>query len=223
MRVLMRPTWSGRLPEGHAFRRSLHTAALSLGLVCAGLTGLGLVWAEPAQAGKWSDRIVRVTDPKAPRNLPEQGPVSVQWSDPAKFSEIRGSANRNEAERGDWVTDIATYLRERAERRLPGDERLEVTITDIRRAGNFEPWRGVQYQDVRILRDLYWPRIAIDFKRTRADGSVVAEGQRVLSDPAYLSNASVIGEGDPLRYEKALIERWLRRELRQDALSANAP
>lgn len=226
MPPFMRPARLGRTPETRIPRRSLaamRAATLSVGLACVGLAGLGLAFAEPAMAGKWADRIVRVTDPKAPRGLPEQGPVSVQWSDPAKFSEIRGSANRNEAERGDWVTDIAKYLRERAERRLPGDERLEVTITDIRRAGNFEPWRGVQYQDVRILRDLYWPRIAIDFKRSRADGSVVAEGQRVLSDPAYLSNASVIGEGDPLRYEKALIERWLRRELRQDALSANAP
>jgi hypothetical protein len=193
-----------------------------IALFGAALLLVGLAFSGIAQAGKFSDRIVRITDPKAPRSLPEQGRVSVQWNDPAKFSELRGSGNRHEAERGDWVTDLARYLRKSAERRLPDDERLEVTITDIRRAGNYEPWRGLEYRDVRILRDLYWPQIKIDFKWLRPDSSVAAEGQRVLSDPSYLGSASVIGEGDPLRYEKALIDRWLQRELANKALSATA-
>jgi Protein of unknown function (DUF3016) len=192
----------------------LWVTALSIAALMAGTLFVGT-----AHAGKFSDRIVRVTDPKAPRSLPVQGTVAVSWEDPAKFSELRGSGNRSEAERGDWVTDLARYLRQRAERKLPGDERLEVTITDIRRAGNFEPWRGIEFRDVRILRELYWPRIAIDFKLTRADGSVAAEGQRVLSDPSYLGSSSIAGEGDPLRYEKALIDRWVRRELGRSELS----
>jgi Protein of unknown function (DUF3016) len=200
--------------------RVRHMALLcAITLSIAALT-TGTFFIDSAHAGKFSDRIVRVTDPKAPRSLPAEGTVAVSWNDPAKFSELRGSGNRSEAERGDWVTDIARYLRQRAEKKLPSDERLEVTITDIRRAGNFEPWRGIEYRDVRILRELYWPRIAIEFKRTRADGSVVAEGQRVLSDPSYLGSASFAGEGDPLRYEKALIDRWVRRELVRSEISA---
>lgn len=193
----------------------LWAMTLSIATLVTGTLSIGT-----AHAGKFSDRIVRVTDPKAPRNLPAEGTVAVSWNDPAKFSELRGSGNRSEAERGDWVTDLARYLRQRAERKLPGDERLEVTITDIRRAGNFEPWRGIEFRDVRILRELYWPRIAIDFKLTRADGSIAAEGQRVLSDPSYLGSSSIAGEGDPLRYEKALIDRWVRRELGRSELSA---
>ncbi len=188
-------------------------------LLCALILSIG-----GASAGKFADRIVRVTDPKAPRSLPEEGPVSVRWNDPATFSELRGSHNRSEAERGDWVADIARYLRERAERALPDDERLDITITDIRRAGNYEPWRGLEFRDMRIMRELYWPRIAIEIKRTRADGTVIAEGAQVLSDPAYLGSASAYGEGDPLRYEKNMIDRWVRRELgRHDANAAPKP
>ncbi len=169
--------------------------------------------AAPAFAGKFADRIVRVTDPNAPRQLPEQGPVSVRWDDPAKFSELRGSHNRYEAERGDWVADIARYLRKQAERKLADGERLEVAIVDIRRAGNYEPWLGFDYRDVRIMRELYWPKIDIAVKRIGADGAVVDERAYILSDPAYLGSATRIGEGDPLRYEKAMIDRWVRREL----------
>lgn len=167
----------------------------------------------PAFAGKFADRITRVTDPNAPRSLPEAGPVSVHWGDPAKFSELRGSQNRYEAERGDWVADIARYLRKQAERKVPEGERLDIAIVDIRRAGNYEPWRGFEYRDVRIMRELYWPQIEISVKRTAADGSVVSERAYTLNDPAYLSSATRIAEGDPLQYEKAMIDRWARREL----------
>jgi Protein of unknown function (DUF3016) len=184
-------------------------------LLCALLLMIGDV-----SAGKFADRIVRITDPKAPRSLAEEGPVSVRWNDPANFSELRGSHNRNEAERGHWVADLARYLRDRAERALPPGEHLDITITDIRRAGNYEPWHGFEYRDVRIMRELYWPRIAIDIKHTRADGTIVAEGAQVLSDPSYLGSGSMRNEGDPLRYEKAMIDRWVRRELGHHDISA---
>ena len=41
-------------------------------------------------------RVRYVTDPDAPRALPEQGPVSVRWEDPSKFSDLRYSGNRYE-------------------------------------------------------------------------------------------------------------------------------
>lgn len=190
----------------------LRAAILSCAIAVSVVVSMG-VSATPAFAGKFADRIVRVTDPNAPRSLPEQGPVSVRWDDPAKFSELRGSHNRYEAERGDWVTDIATYLRKQAERKLPAGERLEVAIVDIRRAGNYEPWHGFEYRDVRIMRELYWPKIEIAVKRIGADGAVADERAYTLSDPAYLGSATRANEGDPLRYEKAMIDRWVRREL----------
>ena len=44
-----------------------------------------------------------VTDPEAPRSLPAEGPVAVQWTDPAQFTELKFSGNRWEAQRGNWV------------------------------------------------------------------------------------------------------------------------
>ena len=80
-----------------------------------------------------------VTDADYPRALDVEGPVAVSWTDPAEFSEIRYSRNRFEARRGDWVRDIARHLAKRAATALDPGERLEVEITDIERAGEFEP------------------------------------------------------------------------------------
>jgi len=156
-----------------------------------------------------------VTDPDLPRSLPEQGAVSVSWTDPAQFTEIRHSHNRWESKRGDWVRKLAEHLRESAAERLPAGERLDVVITDIRRAGDYEPWRGVSAQDIRFMRDIYPPRITLNFKRYDADGRIVAEGERKLVDAMYLSSTGSVNDSDPLRYEKQLLENWLRRDLKR--------
>lgn len=167
-----------------------------------------------AAAGTASAKVRNVTDPDAPRSLPEQGPVSVRWENPAQFADIRYSHNQAEARRGNWVEQLATHLRERAQKRLPPGQRLDVNITDIDRAGDYEPWRGLQFQDVRFIRDLYPPRITLTFRRTNADGSVIAEGERKLSDSGFLMSTNSGGSAsDPLRFEKGLIDRWLSREL----------
>ena len=148
----------------------------------------------------------------APRALPESGPVSVHWNDPATFTELRHSQNRYDAERGNWLTDLAQYMRERAEAQLPAGERLELNIVDVDRAGDYEPWHGMQHQDTRIVRDIYPPRMTVQFRHFDASGKLVSEGERKLSDPAFLTGATPINSSDPLRYEKRMIDSWLRRE-----------
>ncbi|HSD16348.1 MAG TPA: DUF3016 domain-containing protein [Thermomonas sp.] len=150
----------------------------------------------------------------APRALPAAGPVSVSWGDPAQFSEVRYSGNRQAASDGDWLTRLATYMREEAEDTLPAGHRLELTIVDIQRAGRYEPWVGIDLQDTRIIRDIYPPRMTLQFRELDTAGTVVAEGERKLSDPAFLMHASRMNDSDPLRYEKRMVDGWLRSDWR---------
>ena len=160
-----------------------------------------------------SARARNVTDPDAPRALPATSNVAVSWSDPAGFSDLRRSTNRWESRRGDWVRDLAAYVQQSVARSLPPGERAEVTITDIRRAGDYEPWHGPQMNDVRIMRDIYWPQITLELRRTGADGRELEGGERVLRDPAYLTSGGRSPRGnEALYYEKRLVDDWVRRE-----------
>lgn len=151
-----------------------------------------------------------VTDPSIPRQLPASGPVSVEWTDPAQFSELRYSGNRWEAERGNWVVELARHLQARAARHLAPGQRLQVTITDITRAGSYLHPGSVR-NDIRIVQDMYPPRMSLHFRLTDEDGAVVSEGERKLRDPAFLSQAGA-NNSDALRYEKRMIDDWLRQE-----------
>jgi hypothetical protein len=62
------------------------------------------------------------------------------------------------------------------------------------------------------MKDIYPPRIDLTFKLIDSDGNVLREGPRKLRNLSYLySGVATPGNTDPLRYDKALLDSWLRR------------
>jgi hypothetical protein len=137
--------------------------------------------------------------------------VTVTWTNPADFAEAREYPGFHRDRPELWLGQLAQYLQRRADRVLPPGERLSVTFTDVKRAGTYEPWRGPLWDDVRIVKDLYPPRIDLRFTLTDANGAEIAGGERTLRDVAFMSR-DVPMPDDPLRYEKRLLDDWLRRE-----------
>jgi hypothetical protein len=153
----------------------------------------------------------------APRALPDNGPVSVTWADPATFTELKASGNRFESAQGDWLLQLAKYMRKQADKQLAPGNKLELTIVDIQRAGRYEPWHGLDRQNIRMIREIYPPRMTVKYRETDANGAVVAEGERKLTDLAFMVNSGMINDSDPLRYEKRMIDSWLRRDFNRTA------
>jgi hypothetical protein len=140
--------------------------------------------------------------------------IEVRFLEPENFTDVRdgwGSDFRLEA----YLAEFREYLENRAARFLPPGQKLSVTFTDIDLAGGFEPWHGPRYHDVRIVKDLYPPRMSLQFRLTDADGVVIKEGSRKLRDMAFLMSPNL--SHDPLRHEKEMLDDWLRSELRQRA------
>ena len=164
-----------------------------------------------AFAGCASTGPALVTDPALPRALPTGTAVDVRWNDPSEFTEIRHSQNRYLAAQGDWVEKLARYVQSSTQRALPAGERVDIDILDITRAGQYE-WMFSTSQDIRVMRDLYPPRMDVQFKHYDANGAVIAEGERRISDLAYLNGPQPLSSSDPLRYEKRMIDRWVYRE-----------
>jgi hypothetical protein len=139
--------------------------------------------------------------------------VRITWNNPSDFSESKESYGTGLGRQSpdEWLGDLASHLRYRAERFLPQDEHLDVTFTNVQLAGTYEPWRGPRWDDVRIIKNVYPPRIDLKFTLTDANGAVVKEGERKLRDPAFMQRG-ILNETDPLRFEKRLLDDWLRTE-----------
>lgn len=136
--------------------------------------------------------------------------VSVRYKDPQHFTEAKRSFGVHAIDADAYLKPLKDYIAQRASRILAPGQRLDIEVTDVDRAGEYEPWLGPNFNEVRIIKDVYPPRIDLHFSLYGADGKVQREGSRKLRDPAFLSDSSAADQ-DSLRYEKSLIDHWLRK------------
>jgi hypothetical protein len=164
-------------------------------------------WALIALAAIASANVAHAAPP------PADSRVQVDWTKPENFTEAKESPGTGLGRQSpdEWLNDLANHLRYRAERVLPEHDHLAVTFTNVQLAGTYEPWRGPRWDDVRIVKDQYPPRIDLKFTLTDANGAVVKEGERKLRDPAFMQRG-ILNETDPLRFEKRMLDDWLRTE-----------
>ena len=133
----------------------------------------------------------------------------VYFLEPENFRDVKDRDGRTEH----VLAELKKHLIEQANRYVPSGFKFSVTVTDIDLAGAFEPWHSPQFDDIRIVKDLYPPRIKLVFRLADAEGNVLMEARRELSDLNFLMKFSIDRE-DPLRHEKTLIDDWLRTEFR---------
>jgi hypothetical protein len=128
---------------------------------------------------------------------------------PEKFSDVRDASMGSDKGRDGILEQLKNYIVQRTKTYVPAGQQLIITVTDVDLAGDFEPWRGPEMTDVRVVKDIYPPKIDLEYTLTGPGGKVVKTGKRQLRDLAFQMKIS-INRDDPLRYEKSLLDDWLR-------------
>jgi len=137
--------------------------------------------------------------------------VSVILVNPEKFTDVKMDSWGNHST--ELLNRLQTFMQETGDRYVPAGMHLEIKVTDIDMAGEFEPWRGHDFTDIRIIRAIYMPRINLQFKLTDAKGAVVSSGERELEDQAFQWR-NAWPPDDYLRYEKDMLRGWFSQEFR---------
>ena len=134
--------------------------------------------------------------------------VTVNFTNPDKFTDVRDSVNSNPSQY--YLDELSRYVKETAARQLTAGQKLTVAFTDIDLAGDIPPG---SIHDIRIMKEIYIPRMEFHFQLLDSAGAVLKEGDRRLSDLSYMQNMSpTFMQNEPLRYDKALLENWIRKE-----------
>ncbi|HEX4781942.1 MAG TPA: DUF3016 domain-containing protein [Usitatibacter sp.] len=134
--------------------------------------------------------------------------AQVEFVKPESFTDA-GRRNAR-VDRESNLEAIRRHLVREAAKRLPAGEALSISITDVDLAGAYEPWQRYS-NEIRVVKDIYPPRIDLRFRLARADGSVVKEGERSLRDPGFLMG-DTSHQDDNLKYEKAMLDQWMGKE-----------
>jgi len=137
--------------------------------------------------------------------------TEVIFSHPEKYADVRDAYSGSDMGRDGILAQLESYIVERSKAYVPEGQKLFISITDVDLAGDFEPWRGGQAMDIRVVKDIYPPKFDLEFKLVGSDLTVLKEGKRKLRDLAFMSKLS-ISQNDGLHFEKALLDDWLQNE-----------
>lgn len=155
----------------------------------------------------------RAAAPDTPTTAKPAPVVTVIFDHPDTFSDVRDAFIPTQKGEQGLLDAISRYVQQRGAQYLPPGCHLTVTFTNIDLAGDFEPWHGSGFDDVRFMRNIYPPRFDLRYQITDPAGKVVKSGERHLLDLDYLDKIN-INTNDSLRYDKALLDDWLREDVK---------
>ena len=143
---------------------------------------------------------------------PQASRVEVVFDHPDKFTDIKDAYVASDKGEQAILDQIRDFIVDRASPIVPEGWKFRITFSDIDLAGEYEPWRGPQWDMVRIIKPVYPPAFRFTYAVTDRAGKVVRQGSEFFRDASFQFRA-VFDLSDGLRYEKAALEEWLRNHL----------
>lgn len=150
--------------------------------------------------------------PAALAETPASAPVSVEFVNPDKFTDIREGFLRTNVDKNVHLKSLRKHLERKAATYLQPGQTLHLAVTDIDLAGDHTPHSNPALLDIRTVSNLYPPRVNLNYTLSDASGAVVRTGEAKLKDLGFDISSGGANTSDPLRYEKRMLDKWLRSE-----------
>ncbi|HCU64331.1 MAG TPA: DUF3016 domain-containing protein [Rheinheimera sp.] len=148
------------------------------------------------------------------------GPAEVKltWQNPEKYTDIRPGTGTKKAYQQRVIKAFDKIWAEFAEK-LPAGYKFEVVITDLDLAGDVEPMYsgpgvGRTMNDIRVVKDIYFPKMNLDYVLYDANNVEVAKGTAVkIKDMGFMQSGSINHGSREFGYEQHMLEKWFEKEV----------
>jgi hypothetical protein len=135
--------------------------------------------------------------------------TTVEFFEPDKFTDFKTSLLGSESERSGLEAEFRREISRKAESYLPAGYHLDIRFRDIDMAGNFEPVNRPPYDQIRVVRQVYPPRLQLTYRLTDTSGEIVSSGDRTLTDPNFQGRLRLTANSSTV-YESELIDDFVR-------------
>jgi hypothetical protein len=136
------------------------------------------------------------------------GEAVVDWKNPEKYTDIRSGDQTAKSMRNPIAKSLGGEFSELAAQLPPGYQ-LSITVTDLDLAGEVDPVEFRQMNQIRVLKDIYFPRMIFDYQLKNAAG-VALQGQTdvEVSDMQYLLAMRSTRSSESFYAERKMIRDW---------------
>ena len=152
--------------------------------------------------------VIAVASGTAVASLGVNAAVSVTFTKPDQYIDVPFSPSDRDA--------TLKTLKEHFEKlgsKLPGGQDLKIEVLEVDLAGRTEPSRMSGANELRVLRGgADWPMIQLRYS-VEAGGKPLKQGEAKISDMNYLNHMNRYPSGESLRYEKAMLDDWFKKDV----------
>lgn len=142
-----------------------------------------------------------------------QSQIKVSWQTPEKFTDIRPSSESKKRYQQKVLTAFDNMWSKFAED-LPTGYQLSIVMTDVDLAGDVNPMYRANHSDIRVIKDIYIPRVKLDYVLTGPQQQEIARGTDVKIQDMGFMNSSTIGSiNREFHYEHEMLKKWFKKEI----------
>ena len=95
---------------------------------------------------------------------------------------------------------------------LPEGHVLKINVTDLDLAGDTHSG-GIN--QLRVIKDIYFPRINFSYELVNTDGSIITSGEIVLKDMNFMMGSNSKYRNQSLSYEKVMLDDWFAKSFKE--------
>jgi hypothetical protein len=145
------------------------------------------------------------------------GEAKVTWQDPEKYSDIKASQERQDRFQEKLFKHFDKVFADLAAQ-LPNDSKLEITITDFDLAGEIIPRAGSSFNEIRIIKEIYSPKITFNYVYTHKDQVISSTVN--LRDMNYMSGITRSSHSAEFEYEEKMLKKWFAKQQKNQTFPA---
>ena len=136
------------------------------------------------------------------------GHVEVVFENPDHFTDIKDSALPTEKGQLEIINNLKEFIINEVNPYINDNQKLTIIFTDIDLAGDFETWRGPEWDNVRIVKSIYPPHLCFSWQIVDSAGLVVKKGTEDIRDLAFDMRVT-LDKSDSLHIEKDMLKDWI--------------
>ncbi|WNC69110.1 DUF3016 domain-containing protein [Thalassotalea nanhaiensis] len=135
------------------------------------------------------------------------GQAEIDWVDPDKYTDIRpGNESRSKMQKRVFK-ELGKHFSELAAK-LPEGQTLKISVTNIDLAGDVRYMVGPNNDTIRIVEDLYFPKMKFDYQLINSDKSIISTAKADIKDMSFNTGVRSSMSSEAFQYEKNMIDDW---------------
>ncbi|MBC3875648.1 DUF3016 domain-containing protein [Undibacterium flavidum] len=140
------------------------------------------------------------------------GEVKVNWGKLDDFTEINPGHETKEHFRERLTKEFEDVFAALA-KKLPDGYQLTVNVSDIDLAGDIRPGASFSVSQIRIMREIYWPRMNFSYELKNSQQEVIAQAKEELRDMDYLHRVRIPSGRTSFEYEEKMLNDWFKKQV----------